>query len=142
MLKAPCNCYATLFDQNMHIDHFKIGFQNSFLLRKQFVACEAKQKEGNWPFWFWDSKLSSSLLVDMDWEVGLLTLTRTVIQWEVLTRGDSVGGSNQGRLPHISYTAQGHQPTFGINHQRKKIFPKNSNNDITENDNNLFQNKK
>ena len=108
----------------MHIDHFKIGFQNSFLLRKQFVACEAKQKEGNWPFWFWDSKLSSSLLVDMDWEVGLLTLTRTVIQWEVLTRGDSVGGSNQGRLPHISYTAQGHQPTFGINLQRKKIFPK------------------
>ena len=34
---------------------------------------------------------------------------------------NSVGGSNQRRLPHISYTGQGHhQPTF--NRQRKKVF--------------------
>ena len=133
MLKAPRNCYATLFDQYMYIDHFKIGFQNSFLLRKQFVACEAKQKEGNWPFWFWDSKLSSSLLVDMDWEVGLLTLTRTVIQWEVLTRGGS----------HIFLTQpRDTSPPSKSTTRERRFFPKKSNNDIIENDNNLFQNKK
>ena len=44
--------------------------------------------------------------VDMDWKRVGGALNPDL-------RSNSVGGSNQGRLPHISYTGQGHQqPTF------------------------------
>ena len=63
----------------------------------------------------WDSKLRRrGEGVDMDWKRVGGALNPDL-------HSNSVGGSNQGRLPHISYTGQGHhQPTF--KRQRKKIF--------------------
>ena len=87
MRKAPITAII-IFYKNMHIDHFKIGFQNSFLLRKQFVACEAKQKEGNWPFW-------------LGFQIEQLAFGGYGLGGGPLNPDphcNSVGGSNQGRF--------------------------------------------
>ena len=56
---------ATIPDQNVHIGNFAISFNNSFQLLETICSYEAKQKEGNWPFW---SGFQIERWVDMDWK--------------------------------------------------------------------------